>query len=572
MGASTSRLRRSADPSWDAATSHARVASSAPTLYVADDPAVRELVSSGEVVFVHDHIDSQLAELVETRAPDRKWSGDALRQAALAQAGGDLEGYGTWVHYPWSRRLVHVLPESEFEELRTSRNQNKITRAEQEKLRRLRVAVAGLSVGQATAVTLALEGIGNVFHLADFDTLALSNMNRLRAGVRRIGVNKAVLTAREIYEINPYAVVTVFEAGVTDGTLEAFFGDPPIDLLFEECDDLKMKVRLREEARRRRIPVLMETSDRGLFDVERFDLEPARSLFHGLAGDLKAEELAGMSTYEKVPIVLAIIGGKTMSKRMAASLVDIDATLKTWPQLASAVALGGAVNADAARRIALGKFEQSGRFYVDLEYLVSETALRTGEYLAKVAPAPIHRNAPELAAGSERRVDVPATLKELVRLAALAPSGGNCQPWHFVVRGDVLECRVDAERAATFLDFRRNATHLAFGALAENLRLGAGRMGLGALLRPFPDDGDPLLALEVTLGGPAEPMGELDRALAAQIELRTTNRRIAERAEARPEDLAWLAQLAADGGCELHWLTAATDPQRWARCSASASG
>ena len=29
----------------------------------------------------------------------------------------------------------------------------------------------------------------------------------------------------------------------------------------------------------------MATSDRGLFDIERFDLDPDRPLFHGLAGE-----------------------------------------------------------------------------------------------------------------------------------------------------------------------------------------------------------------------------------------------------------------------------------------------
>ena len=56
-----------------------------------------------------------------------------------------------------------------------------------------------------------------------------------------------------------------------------------LDLVIEECDSLDMKVRVREEARARGIPVLMETSDRGLFDVERFDVEPERPLFHGTA-------------------------------------------------------------------------------------------------------------------------------------------------------------------------------------------------------------------------------------------------------------------------------------------------
>jgi hypothetical protein len=45
-------------------------------------------------------------------------------------------------------------------------------------------------------------------------------------------------------------------------------------------------------------------------------------------------------------------------------------TLSSWPQLASGVALGGALTAEAARRILLGTHCESGRFYVDLALLV----------------------------------------------------------------------------------------------------------------------------------------------------------------------------------------------------------
>ena len=210
------------------------------------------------------------------------------------------------------------------------------------------IGVVGLSVGQATALTLALEGIGGEYRLADFDTLALSNMNRIRSGVHNVGVPKAVLTTRgRSYEDRSVLLkVTLFPRGLTEESIGAFFDDGgALDLVFEECDDLAMKVRVREEARKRRVPVLMESSDRGMLDIERFDEEPDRPVFHGLAGDLDAASLSGLSTYEKVPIVMAILGGTSISKRMAASLVDVDATLKTWPQLASGVALGGALNA-----------------------------------------------------------------------------------------------------------------------------------------------------------------------------------------------------------------------------------
>ncbi|MBP2579530.1 hypothetical protein J3A78_007665 [Streptomyces sp. PvR006] len=35
----------------------------------------------------------------------------------------------------------------------------------------------------------------------------------------------------------------------------------------------------------------METNDRGLLDVKRFDLEPDRPLFYGRAGDARADDV-----------------------------------------------------------------------------------------------------------------------------------------------------------------------------------------------------------------------------------------------------------------------------------------
>jgi hypothetical protein len=482
---------------------------------------------------VCDTIRVQVGELLETRRPDRKLKALELENE-IDRVLAD-ETYGCWAYYPWSNRLVRVLPAAEFAEVRSSRNRNKITLDEQQRLGKVTLGVAGLSVGQATAVTLALEGLGGTLRLADFDTLSLSNMNRLRAGVHEIGINKAVVTARQIWEFNPYARIELFEDGIVDNNLGRFLDG--LDLLFEECDDLKMKVLLREEARKRRIPVLMETSDRGLVDVERFDLEPERPLFHGLVGELRAEQLSGLTTYEKVPVVLAIIGGETMSPRLAGSLVDVDATLKTWPQLASAVALGGAINTDAARRILLGSFRGSGRYFVDFEDIIAdgrEVALpgQGGEASKTIAPTSTRprRSSRRSLYGDLTRDQ----LDQIVHAATLAPSGGNVQPWRFVFEEQAsrLQCWLVPERARTFLDFQRRASHLAFGALAENIRLAAAREGFEAVIEAFPDPGKPELICTAHLDPNRPSMaGARERLLADWIESRVTNRKLGKRTE-----------------------------------------
>jgi hypothetical protein len=91
---------------------------------------------------------------------------------------------------------------------------------------------------------------------------------------------------------------------------------------------------------------------------------------HGLINGLAASDYSNLSDAEKIPIIGAMVGLATLSDRMKASLQEVGKTIRTWPQLASAVALGGGIGADICRRIALGQYHESGRYYVDLEQLV----------------------------------------------------------------------------------------------------------------------------------------------------------------------------------------------------------
>ena len=335
-----------------------------------DRRALTTLLESGQVREVCDTVEAQLEELIRGREPQTPFGESELRQAREDQlAGASLEDYGAWAWYPWSGRLVHVLPREEFRLVRTDRNRGKIDRPEQRRLFGSRIGVIGLSVGNSAALTLCLEGIGGTFKLADFDTLSLSNLNRLRAGVHQLGLNKTVIAARQMYEIDPYLDIEVYPDGLTDDTMDAFFAG--IDLVVEECDTPWVKIAAREQARDRRIPVVMDANDRGLLDIERFDLEPDRPLLHGLLGDIKSRDLMVLSPSEKVALILAMVDADRISPQLAASIPQIGHTLSSWPQLASGVALGGALCAEAARRILLGRPCGSGRFYTDFDVILA---------------------------------------------------------------------------------------------------------------------------------------------------------------------------------------------------------
>jgi nitroreductase len=381
------------------------------------------------------------------------------------------------------------------------------------------------------AITLALEGIGGRFRLADFDRLSLSNLNRLRGGVHEIGVRKTTLAARELAEIDPYLEVELFEEGVHDGNVDAFLDG--LDVLVEECDDLYLKVAIRERARARKIPVVMDTSDRGLLDVERFDREPGRPIFHGLLGEVAPEHLRDLPTKEKVPFLLSILDASRLSDRAAASLPEIQQTIGSWPQLASSVALGGAITTDVVRRILLGTFGDSGRYYVDPESIV-----RDGEGLHR---APIERSPPPPPLAESR---APVTLPEappegaidartgrfLAACACLAPSAHNTQPWSFVFAPggpDRPEARLEAihdrSRDLAALDWGSTATDVTFGAIVENVELAAAAIGLSAATTLFPDPKEPHRIASIALApspgsAPVDPLWPF-------VTQRITNRR-----------------------------------------------
>jgi len=139
-------------------------------------------------VFFYDEIHGQLKELIKSRHPKSKLTDDDYEKLIAEHIGNcPIEEYGVWVYYPWSGRVVHMLDESEFIELRTSANKNKITIAERDALATKKIGVIGLSVGQSVSLTLALERSCGELRIADFDTLELNNLNRIRSGVHNLG-------------------------------------------------------------------------------------------------------------------------------------------------------------------------------------------------------------------------------------------------------------------------------------------------------------------------------------------------------------------------------------------------
>lgn len=318
-----------------------------------------------------DHFSHQVAELIKSRHPHLKLSTEELEQKIIAFYQGELGDFcGNWCYFSWNKKLIHILSEDDFIEVRTNRNKLKITREEQTLLKQKTIGVIGLSVGQAIAITGVMERICGIIKLADFDTIDLSNLNRLRTGIQNINKPKVIIAAQEIAEIDPYIKVEIHKEGITSTNIDEFIST--LDVLIEVCDDFTTKVNSRFKARALKIPVVMDTNDRGMIDIERFDLEPNRPLFHGLIAEEKLHNLEQLNPTEKLGLILQLVSIQNTSPRLQQSMGEIGKTINTWPQLASSIMLGAGATIDICRKILLNEPIPSGRFYIDLDELVHQ--------------------------------------------------------------------------------------------------------------------------------------------------------------------------------------------------------
>ncbi|MEE1943860.1 Rv1355c family protein [Pedobacter sp. KR3-3] len=529
--------------------------------------AFEVLIQSRTNLQVYDHIKGQVEELIKCLQPTIVFMPPSVLADAVAKHFGGLEPeeFGVWVYYPWANKLVHLLDEADFAIVRTNRNKHKITAQEQQTLAQKKIGVMGLSVGQSVSLTLAMErGFGEL-RIADFDELDLSNINRIRTGVYNLKIKKTVIVAREIAEIDPYLNVVCFEEGITEDNLDKFLTENgKLDLLIDECDSFDIKINARTKAKALGIPVLMEGSDRGTIDIERFDLEPERPVLHGMVDHLDMSKYKTLTTLdERAPYITAVTGVETLSPRMKASAVEIMGTISTWPQLASAVTYGGGITADLSRKILLNLLKVSGRFFLDMDELISDPKPAETQ---STSPAPVLLGEKEieefisvhrLAFEPGQQNISEEVLLQLIEAAKKAPSGGNNQPWRWHYQNGLLHLFLEEQVAQAYLDPQFISSYTSLGASIENLLLKAATLNLAVNWQLTPQLAPKHIAWFSFTGG-YQPT-EVERELASQISLRHTNRKISPKQELDQDTLAHLSRLVQQTeNAKLKWIT---DPE-----------
>lgn len=125
-----------------------------------------------------------------------------------------------------------------------SRNLGWVTEAEQLRLKRSRVCIAGLGgVGGVYLLTLARLGVGS-FSIADFDSYALANFNRqVGATVSTLNQPKLDVMLKMAHDINPELQVRVFNEGLNTTNLGAFLADG--DVYLDGLDFFALEIRRR---------------------------------------------------------------------------------------------------------------------------------------------------------------------------------------------------------------------------------------------------------------------------------------------------------------------------------------
>lgn len=320
-----------------------------------DRPRIDELSQDHTVV---DTYQEQLEELYAIRHPESVGS----KPEQLEESVGDF-----YAVFPWKKAMVRIVGEAAYRELRTNRNRELLTQEEQEKFMQANIAFAGLNVGNPGAVCIALEGGSSRMKLADFDPLSLTNLNRFRAGLTDLGVNKAELTARQVLEIDPYYAIELYEAGINPNNLSEFIDGT--NLIVEEMDSLPLKIAVREAAREKRIPVIMVTGNAEgvLLDVERFDTDPNLPILNNLMSEDVMSRItdpasAHLAPLEKVALARDFMGAEHLDERLVHSFSEFGKTLVGIPQLAESSFMRGAALCYAAKAIILGRPLPSGRY------------------------------------------------------------------------------------------------------------------------------------------------------------------------------------------------------------------
>lgn len=336
-----------------------------------------KLLKSKKIRFAIDDFDEQCKELYAIMNPSialtAEFGNSFIKHQRKINKETARHLRGVWVYYPWLSTIVHILDEQEFYQVRTARNKYLISDDEQSAFYNACIGIGGLSVGSSIILTIVLEGGARHIRLADMDKLSLSNTNRIRTSIADLGSYKVDMTARQIYEINPYAHIEIIREGLTDATYQNFFlGKRRLDVVIDELDNLAVKYQIREWAKKLMIPVVMaaDNGDSAVIDVERYDHLKQTPFFHGRMGKVTYRSLAKLNKFGIGKMITKHMGSENVNERMQHSLLEMGKTIVSWPQLGGTAMINGGAVAYAIRRILNNQSIEGNRAIISLDEIL----------------------------------------------------------------------------------------------------------------------------------------------------------------------------------------------------------
>ena len=231
-----------------------------------------------------------------------------------------------------------------------SRNLGWVTDAEQQRLKRTRVCMAGLGgVGGVHLLTLARLGVG-AFSIADFDTFAYANFNRqVGATVTSIDRPKIEVMLDMARDINPNLDVRVFDRGIDETNVDAFLADG--DVYLDGLDFFALAIRRRVFATcwTQRMPA-----------VTVAPLGMGAALLNFVPGQMSFEEYFCLEGEPEDEQALRFLVGLSPAMLQMGYLVDpsrVDLAKRRGPSTAIAVQLCSGVAAAQVLKLVLGRGE-----------------------------------------------------------------------------------------------------------------------------------------------------------------------------------------------------------------------
>lgn len=443
-----------------------------------------------------------------------------------------------------------------------SRSIGWVTRAERERLRRARVAIAGLGgVGGSHLITLTRLGIG-AFSIADPDVFELANFNRQAgASLKHVGRRKVDVLRELALDINPELDLRCFDDGVTPANLDAFFAG--VDVYVDGLDFFAVPARQMAFA---------ACARRGIPATTAAPLGMGSAVLNFVPGGMTFEEYFQLDGQTEEEQLLRFLMGLSPAMLQMPYLVDpsaADLIARRGPSTPMACELCAGLAATQVLKMVLGRgrlLAAPWGLHVDAYRNCARRTWRPGgnrHPLQRVGLAIARRGFQRIRA---QRLQLPEpglpVLHQILDAARWAPSGDNMQGWRFEIRSErrVVVHATDTREHCVY-DLEGHASLLAFGALLETMRIAATGHGLSAQAAPIQRLSESRWRIEVGF----EPDSSLARdPLIDQIRVRAVQRRAMRTRPLSAGEKSAL-QAALGPGHVVHWVESFGERLRLAR-------